>query len=362
LPESDFYARKRIIVTGAAGTVGRRLIERLLEFPIAELRALDNHENGLFHLGEELKGDRRFHSFMCDIRSRGEVNSLMKGMDYCFHTAALKHVPSSERAPFETVQTNIIGVQNVIQSALANGLQRVLLTSSDKAVNPTNVMGTTKLMGERLITAANATLHTTSSTVLTSTRFGNVLGSAGSFVPLFCSQIARGGPITLTHREMTRFVMTLDESVRLVLESIELACGGEVFVTKMPVVRIRDVAEELVELVAPLFGRNPSKIEIKEMGPRPGEKLFEELTTDEEMRRTVELDELFAVLPAFRNIYDRIEYSYPANDAKPAARIYNSASEPVIGRAAIGELLLQPDVLPSEVSALLQTRRDRGVA
>jgi FlaA1/EpsC-like NDP-sugar epimerase len=326
-----------VVVTGAAGTVGSRLIKHLLRYPIAELRALDNHENGLFHLGEELKEDRRLHPFMCDIRSAGEVNSLFNGMDYCFHTAALKHVPSSERAPFETVQTNIVGL-------------------------PTNVMGTTKLMGERLMTAANATLHITSNTVLTSTRFGNVLGSAGSFVPLFCSQIARGGPVTLTHREMTRFVMTLDESVRLVLKSIELACGGEVFVTKMPVVRIRDVAEDLVELVAPLYGRNPAKIGIKEIGPRPGEKLFEELTSDEEMRRMVELDELFAVLPAFRNIYDRIAYTYQADGAKPAARTYNSANEPVMGRPEIRKLLMEPDVLPADVAALIEVRRERGVA
>jgi FlaA1/EpsC-like NDP-sugar epimerase len=351
-----------VIVTGAAGTVGNRLIKHLLKSPIAELRALDNYENGLFLLGEELKADRRFHPFMCDIRSPGEVNSLFKGMDYCFHTAALKHVPSSERAPFETVQTNIIGLQNVIQSSLANTLQRVLLTSSDKAVNPTNVMGTTKLMGERLMTAANATLHVKSSTVLTSTRFGNVLGSAGSFVPLFCAQIARGGPITLTDRSMTRFVMTLDGSVRLVLKSIELACGGEVFVTKMPVVRIRDVAEELLELVAPLYGRNPAKIEIREIGPRPGEKLFEELTSDEEMRRTFELDELYAVLPAFRNIYDRITYTYAPDGTKNASKTYNSANEPVMSRPAIRQLLMEPDVLPPEVMALLAARSQRGVA
>ncbi|WP_395022673.1 SDR family NAD(P)-dependent oxidoreductase [Dongia sp.] len=362
MAEGDFYSGKRVVVTGAAGTVGSRLIRRLLQHPIAELRALDNHENGLFRLSEELKEERRFHPFMCDIRSPAEINSLLKGMDYCFHTAALKHVPSSERAPFETVQTNIMGVQNLIQSALANGLQRVLLTSSDKAVNPTNVMGTTKLMGERLITAANATLHLTSSTVLTSTRFGNVLGSAGSFVPLFCGQIARGGPVTLTDRSMTRFVMTLDESVRLVLKSIELACGGEVFVTKMPVVRISDVAEELVELVAPLYGRNPAKIEIREIGPRPGEKMFEELTSDEELRRTVELDELFAVIPAFRNIYDRIEYAYPPNGTKGATRTYNSANEPVMTRPAIRKLLLEPDVLPPEVSALVAVKSERGVA
>jgi FlaA1/EpsC-like NDP-sugar epimerase len=161
---------------------------------------------------------------------------------------------------------------------------------------------------------------------------------------------------------MTRFVMTLDEAVRLVLKSIELGCGGEVFVTKMPVARIRDVAEELVDLVAPLYGRNPAKIEIKEIGPRPGEKLFEELTSDEELRRTFELDELFAVLPAFRNIYDRIVYSYPSGAMTAASKTYNSSNEPVMGRADIRQLLLQPDVLPNSVCALLAVRNERGVA
>ena len=160
---------------------------------------------------------------------------MFKNMDYCIHTAALKHVGSSERSPFETVQTNIIGVQNVIQAALDNDLQRVLLTSSDKAVNPTNVMGTTKLMGERLMTAANAMLGLGSKSVFASVRFGNVAGSAGSAVPLFCDQIARGGPVTLTDPHMTRFVMTLSEAVRLVLKSLRTAHGGEVFVTRMPV-------------------------------------------------------------------------------------------------------------------------------
>ncbi len=362
MSENTFFAGKRVLVTGAAGTVGRRLIEQLMRQPVAEVFGIDNNENGLFHLAEALKPDRRFQSFICDIRSSGELKNLLKGMDFCFHTAAFKHVPSSERAPFETVQTNILGLQNVIQAALANEVGRVLFTSSDKAVNPTNVMGTSKLMGERLITAANATLHVNSKTVFASTRFGNVLGSAGSVIPLFCSQIAKGGPITLTDRGMTRFVMTLDESVRLVMKSIELACGGEVFVTKMPVVRISDLAEELVELVAPLFGRNPAKIEIKEVGSRPGEKLFEELTSDEEMRRTVELDELFAVLPAFRNIYDRIEYSYAGGNAVPPHRTYNSAGEPSASRAEIRKMLLQPDVLPLDVSGLLSVRQESGAA
>ncbi len=249
------------------------------------------------------------------------------------------------------MQTNILGVENVIRAALDNDVERVLLTSSDKAVNPTNVMGTTKLMGERLVTAANAMLGLGSQSVFASVRFGNVAGSAGSAVPLFCEQIARGGPVTLTDPQMTRFVMTLSEAVRLVLKSLRLAQGGEVFVTRMPVIRIADLIEELILLVAPLYGHAPAAIAVRVVGPRPGEKLYEELTTDEELRRTLELGELYAVLPAFRNIYDRITYRYP--DARPARQVHNSAREVAVSRAVLRQFLRQPGVLPAPVLARL---------
>jgi FlaA1/EpsC-like NDP-sugar epimerase len=349
----SYFAGRRVVVTGAAGTIGSEVVRTLLDMDVAEVRGIDNHENGLFFLSEALRDDKRFHSFVCDVRSASKLNRVFSSMDFCFHTAALKHVPSSERSPTETVQTNIIGVQNVIQAALDNKLKRVLFTSSDKAVNPTNVMGTTKLMGERLITAANAMLDRHSDCVFTTTRFGNVAGSAGSVVPLFCQQIAKGGPITLTHNEMTRFVMTLSEAVRLMLESIKMACGGEVFVTKMPVVRIIDIAYELIDMVAPLYGYDPKAIQIREIGVRPGEKLYEELTTHEELRRTLELDELFAVLPAFRNIYDGIEYNYDAPSSRQAEQAYSSETETAMSRAWVRNFLLDPAVLPVDVAALL---------
>lgn len=355
---AEFFEGKRIIVTGTAGTIGSELVRRLLRTPAAEVRGIDSHENGLFTLSESLRHEPRFHPFICDVRNGRKLGQMFHNMDFCIHTAALKHVGSSERSPFETVQTNIIGVQNVIQAALDNHLERVVLTSSDKAVNPTNVMGTTKLMGERLMTAANAMLGLGANAVFTSVRFGNVAGSAGSAVPLFCEQIARGGPVTLTDERMTRFVMTLPEAVRLVLKSLRIAHGGEVFVTRMPVVRIADLVAELIETVAPLYRRNPRKIEVRCIGPRPGEKLYEELTTEEELRRTFELDELYAVLPAFRNIYDRISYSYPA--ARPAEKVHNSANETPVSRAYLRHLLAQPSVLPDTVVALLAADRENA--
>ena len=346
-----FFAGKRVIVTGAAGSVGSELVRWLLKTPAAEVRGVDSNENALFLLEEELRPDGRFNPFVCDVRHAGRLSAMFRHMDYCLHTAALKHVGSSERAPFETVQTNILGVEHVIRAALDNNLERVLLTSSDKAVNPTNVMGTTKLMGERLVTAANAMLGLSSSSVFASVRFGNIAGSAGSAVPLFCEQIARGGPVTLTDPKMTRFVMTLSEAVRLVLKSLRLAQGGEVFVTRMPVVRIKDLVDELILLVAPLWGHAPGAIEVRVTGPRPGEKLYEELTTEEELRRTLDLGELYAVLPAFRNIYDRINYRYP--EAQPAEHVHNSATEAPIGRAQLRQFLLQPGVLPAAVLSRL---------
>lgn len=350
-----FFANKRIIVTGAAGTVGSELVRWLLRTPAAEVRGIDSHENGLFFLSESLRHEPRFHPFICDVRQLRSLSHMFIGMDYCIHTAALKHVGSSERSPFDTVQTNIVGVQNVIQAALDNGTERVLLTSSDKAVNPTNVMGTTKLMGERLITAANAMLGLGSKAVFASVRFGNVAGSAGSVVPLFCDQIAAGGPVTLTDPKMTRFVMTLQEAVRLVLTSLRMAKGGEVFVTRMPVIRIVDLVAELIDLVAPLYGRSASAIEMLCIGPRPGEKLYEELTTDEELRRTLELDELYAVLPAFRNIYDEIDYTFPGS--RQAQAVHNSSNEPPANRGYLRGFLLQPGVLPQHVVDLLSAKK-----
>jgi FlaA1/EpsC-like NDP-sugar epimerase len=231
-----------------------------------------------------------------------------------------------EQSPSDALQTNIIGTQNVIDAAITGGVGRVIFTSSDKAVNPTNVMGTSKLMGERLITAANA-LRRADGPVFASTRFGNVLGSRGSVVPIFQRQIARGGPVTITDPGMTRFVMTLSEAVRLVMESVHIAHGGEVLVTKMPVVRITDLARVMVAELAPSYGHDPSSIKVEVIGSKPGEKLYEELMSDEETRRTVELARYFSVIPAFKTVYQQISYDYSDVVSDRVSRAYNSALE-----------------------------------
>lgn len=306
------FENKRILVTGACGTVGSELVKQLLtdeKYAPGEVLGLDNNESGLFFLDQRYLNDPRARFFVADIRDRDELTSKMCGIDIVFHAAALKHVILCERSPEQAVQTNIHGVRNVIEAAKANGVEKVIFTSSDKAVNPTNVMGTSKLMGERLMTAANSNKRG-KGPIFVSTRFGNVLGSSGSVIPIFHNQITAGGPVTLTDRSMTRFVMSVEEAVRLVLDSAHQARGGEVFITKMPVLRIEDLAKAMIEELAPPYGIKPEKIKITEIGTKPGEKLYEELMSTEETRRAVELGKYFSILPAFRGIYHDIAYDY----------------------------------------------------
>lgn len=332
---------KRILITGCSGTVGAELARQLLsglEYEPAEVIGLDNNESELFFQDQRHLNDARARFFVADVRDKDELTRKMAGIDIVFHAAALKHVILSERSPEQAVQTNILGVQNVISAAQANGVGRVIFTSSDKAVNPTNVMGTTKLMGERLMTAANSNKRG-NGPVFASTRFGNVLGSNGSVIPIFHNQIARGGPVTLTHREMTRFVMSIEESVRLVIDSAMQAKGGEVFITKMPVVRIEDLAMAMINELAPVYGKRPDEIEITEIGTKPGEKLYEELMSPEETRRAVELRQYFSVLPAFRGIYHDISYDYADIITDQVTNPYVSADETPLNVGQIQQLL-----------------------
>lgn len=338
------WSGARVFITGVCGTVGRELLRQVAELNPREIVGIDNNETEIFFLAEEYRARPFVHLYLGDVRDRDNLLRHTEGVDIILHAAALKHVILCEQSPRDPVQTNILGTQNVIDAALANSVGRVIFTSSDKAVNPTNVMGTSKLMGERLITAANA-LTRGGRTVFASTRFGNVLGSRGSVVPVFQRQIAAGERVTITDREMTRFIMTLAEAVGLVMDSVFRARGGEVFVTKMPVARILDLAKVMIEELAPRHGRRPEDVEIVTIGAKPGEKLYEELMSDEETRRTVELDRYFAVLPAFKTVYRSIDYDYPGVYSGRVARPYNSSLEAPMSREALRRYLLEGRVL-----------------
>jgi FlaA1/EpsC-like NDP-sugar epimerase len=338
---------RKILVTGACGTVGRGLLAKLLSdpgFSDAELVGIDNNESEVFFLAEQYSKNCRVSFFVADMRDRDRLCRLMRGVDLVFHAAALKHVVICERSPMEAVQTNILGVQNVIFAAIESSVSKVIFTSSDKAVNPTNVMGTSKLMGERLMTAANGDAIG-SGTIFASTRFGNVLGSNGSVVQLFHRQIASGGPVTLTDNRMTRFVMSLNDAVQLVIDSVDLVKGGEVFITKMPVIRIEDLARLMIDELAPVFGRDPGAIEIQVIGAKPGEKLYEELMSSEETQRALELERYFSVLPAFRSLYSHIQYDYESVVSERVTDPYLSGEREALNKNQLRELLVTNSLL-----------------
>jgi UDP-N-acetylglucosamine 4,6-dehydratase/5-epimerase len=273
------------------------MVRKLLAAEAAVVRILGRDETKQFYQRRDLgaRSDVRF--LVGDVRDRDRLLRATEGVDVVFHCAALKHVESGEYNPFEVTQTNVVGTQNVVDACLAAGVQTMILTSSDKAANPTSVMGASKLLAEKLVTAAT-NYRGAHGTTFASVRFGNVLGSRGSAIELFARQVAAGGPVTVTDPEMTRFVMTTDRAVELAIGAAGLARGGEVFVFKMPVARVGDLVSAAIQVAAPLNGRDPASITTTAIDPRPGEKPYEELMTEEESTRARDIGEMFAVLPA----------------------------------------------------------------
>jgi FlaA1/EpsC-like NDP-sugar epimerase len=335
----SFFKDKRVLVTGACGTVGKELIQQLLDnYKVSELIGIDNNESELFFLEDNFADFDNVSFFLADVRDRDKISRKMKHMDIVFHTAAFKHVILCERSPFEAVQTNILGIQNIINGAIENNVARVIFTSSDKAVNPTNVMGASKLMGERLMAAANSNSRD-NGPIFSSTRFGNVLGSRGSVIPIFREQIRRGGQVTLTDPAMTRFIMSLEGAIHLVIESACHALGGEVFITKMPAIRIKDLADVMIRELAPGYGFAPEDIGTNIIGNKPGEKIYEELMNEEEIRRAWELNNYFVLLPAYGSIYRKIDYSYTTLISRTVNKPYNSANHTPMSQNDLAEFL-----------------------
>ena len=337
----SFFKNKSILVTGSCGTVGYELIRHFLsndKLGIKKIVGIDINESLIFFQDQEFLNDKRANFYVADIKDGETLTNLFKGHDIIFHCAALKHVIISERSPEQALQTNIKGVVNVINAAIKSKVEKVIFTSSDKAVNPTNVMGSTKLVGERLISAANCN-SLEGKPIFISTRFGNVLGSNGSVVEVFKKQISEGGPVTLTENNMSRFVMTIEESIRLILDSAKIGRGGEVFITKMPVLMIKDLAVAMIENLSSKYGFKTRDIEIKVIGSKPGEKLYEELMNTEETRRALELKNYFCVLPALKNMNKEINYDYDDIVSSKVDNPYISSEEKSLHINEIKELL-----------------------
>lgn len=288
-------AGQNVLVTGGAGSIGRVIVRELLERDPNVVRVFDNSEPDLASLQRSIE-DSRGRFLVGDIREQDRLDRAMENIDIVIHTAAMKHVGVSEYNPFEAVKTNVLGVQNVIGAAIDAGVNSVVFTSSDKAVNPANTMGTTKLLGEKLMTAGNK--HKGRGDLLfTSVRFGNVIASSQSVIPIFKEQIRNGGPITLTDPEMTRFFLSYEDVIDLVLGALEHAKGGEVFLKKMDAIRIQDLAETMIEILAPQYGHDTEDISIEIMGRRVGETFHEHTMTGTEAKRTVENESMYAIIP-----------------------------------------------------------------
>ena len=293
----DFLQNKNILITGGTGSIGRELVRGVIKHNPKVVRVFDVDETEQFEFHHELKEHEDTVRFLLgDVRDRERLIHAAEDVDIIFHTAALKHVMACEYNPFEAVKTNILGIQNVIDAAIANNVEKIVFTSSDKAVNPSNTMGTTKLLAERLMTAANYYKGKRKCT-FSSVRFGNVMGSRGSVIPLFKQQIKAGGPVTVTDKDMSRFMMSMSQAVELVFRSAELAQGGEVFIFKMPTINIADLAEVLVEELAPRYGYKAEDIDVKIIGTIPGEKMYEELMTEDEATRSMERKDMFIIAP-----------------------------------------------------------------
>ncbi|MBU5355390.1 polysaccharide biosynthesis protein [Paenibacillus barcinonensis] len=326
------FRDKVVLVTGGTGSIGSEIVRNLLVYNPKAIRIYSRDETKQFELQQELKEYTNIRYLIGDIRDKQRLSYAMEDVDYIFHAAALKHVPACEYNPMEAVKTNVIGVQNLIEAALDNNVKKVISISTDKVVNPTNTMGATKLLSERLISAANM-YKGNKPTIFACVRFGNVMGSRGSVIPLFREQIQQGLPVTVTHREMTRFMMSIPQAATLVLDAAKYSKGGEVFVLKMPILKITDLAECMIEAYEQATGLQYSG-QIEEVGVRPGEKLYEELMTLDESERAVENTTMYIIPTVFDTDRPYYEGFNPA-----AHREYSSHTAPRLHKEPLRELL-----------------------
>lgn len=305
---------KTILVTGGTGSIGSEIVRQLLRAGAGQVRIYSRDEHKQHELKQELGADPRLRYLLGDIRDRDRLEYAMRGVDIVFHAAALKHVPFCEYNPFEAVKTNVTGTQNVIDAALKHNIEKVVAVSTDKAVNPKSVLGASKLMMERLVTAANA-MAGTHRTKFACVRFGNVLHSRGSVIHLWRRQIAEGGPVTVTDRRAVRFFMEVEEAVRLIFDAAELMKGGEIFVLKMKRRSVLQFAKDTIKAHA-----GDRKVAIAFVGLRPGEKLDEALLTESELPHTVEAQNMFIIIPEDIVAMPEREKIYSYKGAKKARR------------------------------------------
>ncbi len=325
------FKDKILLITGGTGSFGNAVLTRLLTSDFGEIRVFSRDEKKQEDMRISLKNDK-VKFYIGDVREYDGVHDALRGVDYVFHAAALKQVPSCEFYPMEAVRTNVIGAENVMRAAIANGVRRCVLLSTDKAVYPINAMGMSKAMMEKVM-VAKSRLCNPEKTVLAATRYGNVMASRGSVIPLFLSQLREGKPLTITDPNMTRFLMSLDESVDLVLYAFRNARPGDIFVQKAPASTLGDLARALRDLVR-------SKSEVKVIGTRHGEKLYESLVSREEMARAEDVGSYYRIPADSRELnYDK--YFIEGETAISKIDDYTSHNTRRLSVEEVKEVLLQ---------------------
>lgn len=283
---SSVFNNKTLLITGGTGSFGNAVLNRFLETDIKEIRIFSRDEKKQDDMRNHLKNEK-VKFYIGDVRDYNSIDKAMRGVDYVFHAAALKQVPSCEFFPIEAAKTNVFGTQNTIDAAVANGVKRVICLSTDKAAYPINAMGISKALMEKVAVAASRNIHE-DKTIVCLTRYGNVMASRGSVIPLFVNQIEQKLPLTVTDPKMTRFLMSLEDAVDLVLFAFEHGNQGDLFVNKAPASTIGDLAAAVKDI----FNADN---EIKVIGTRHGEKLYETLCTREEMQKAEDMGEFYRI-------------------------------------------------------------------
>ena len=331
------FKNKTLLITGGTGSFGNAVLNRFLQSDIKEIKIFSRDEKKQDDMRRSYKSSK-IKFFVGDVRDPLSIDGAMANTDYVFHAAALKQVPSCEFFPVEAVKTNIIGTENVLNSAINNKVEKIICLSTDKAVYPINAMGISKAMMEKVFVAKS---RNSGKTKIIGTRYGNVMGSRGSVIPLFIEQIKAGKTITITDPKMTRFMMSLDEAVELVLYAFKNGNQGDLFVQKSPAATVSVLAKALVELYK-------SKSPVKEIGIRHGEKMYETLVTKEEMIKAEDQEKYFKISPDGRDLnYDQY---FSKGTLKPSIDEYNSNNTNLLNVEEMKNLLMALPQIKKEIN------------
>jgi UDP-N-acetylglucosamine 4,6-dehydratase/5-epimerase len=333
------FNNKTLLITGGTGSFGNAVLGRFINSDIKEIRIFSRDEKKQDDMRHELKSDKlRF--YIGDVRDRASVDNVMKGVDYVFHAAALKQVPSCEFFPMQAVQTNIIGTNNVLESSVEHNVKKIIFLSTDKACYPINAMGISKAMMEKIAIAKGRSLGADAPTVICATRYGNVMASRGSVIPLWIEQIKANKKVTITDPNMTRFMMTLDDAVNLVLYAFEHGQNGDLFIQKAPAATLETLFHALKELYK-------SNMSFQVIGTRHGEKLYESLVTREEMAKAIDMGSYYRIPCDDRDLnYEK--YVVNGDDIKNEITDYHSHNTHRLSVSEMKELLLKLDVVRND--------------